>query len=674
MSVLGQPAGSNGTVRSNATDTAVCFRLVVGSNVTLSLAIKDAIVYSVGFSNTPAPPDPRLRPIFHVPTGNPPGFVGDANGLLYRDKIYHQMWQGAASTWEHAVSSDHVFWAPMPAAFGPGAMSGGSVLLPDGDVVAIFKRIGHPSAGHWAARPDDLSDPLLTNWSFSAPVDGIGGSDLAAGFLDGSGDGQYRIVADRQDWKPTHSLAQSEIQLFTGNLSTNLTQWQPQGNGTLHRYKWTRCVNLPAECGGHTYPCDPGMIPIPGTDVWLIYGMQKVCDFEGREFYALGRYDKTSHKFTLLDERSDMSNNLFDGGSGYASMNLYDPTKKRQIWTQTLLEGDRPAGMPWTSVRGWWGTLALPRVLELGNVTLDDGSRDYFLRTPPLPELAKLRKHNASGDSALAAALGLRNDSAARPLPLRATSFEVDVTFAMPDFDKVGWDVGVQIFWSDGDEELTRVGIRDGSWLEGVDLWDEVGGDRSTLSTATAQACQDACAHDVGCGAWTHTAPSLCRLKAQAQRSLQVVSGAPGCFLPSYNFSQPNASVSGLKQQRTIKFAQLYVDRTSSWITDDNCAAHDPKPGRDCAFGHFGFASTLRVLPSSDDGLRVHVFGDRSVVEVFGSGGRAAVTARVYPTLAQSDRIGVYGAGEVLRAAAWALGSAETNASEVLRGRAAGPG
>ena len=107
------------------------------------------------------------------------------------------------------------------------------------------------------------------------------------------------------------------------------------------------------------------------------------------------------------------------------------------------------------------------------------GSRDFFLRTPPLPELAKLRNSNLSSSSSsasIAAALtrvGVdENDTViAHPLPLRATSFEVDVTFAMPDWKKVGWDVGVQLFWSDGDEELTRVGIRDGSWMRGVDLW-----------------------------------------------------------------------------------------------------------------------------------------------------------------------------------------------------------
>ena len=27
---------------------------------------------------------------------------------------------------------------------------------------------------------------------------------------------------------------------------------------------------------------------IPGTNVTVFYGMQKTCDFSGREFYALG--------------------------------------------------------------------------------------------------------------------------------------------------------------------------------------------------------------------------------------------------------------------------------------------------------------------------------------------------------------------------------------------------
>jgi hypothetical protein len=72
-------------------------------------------------------------------------------------------------------------------------------------------------------------------------------------------------------------------------------------------------------------------------------------------------------------------------------MNVYDPVRRRQIWTQTLLEGDRDpndphSGMPWTSERGWFGTLALPRVLELGNISHDDGTEHFDrMKTINLP-------------------------------------------------------------------------------------------------------------------------------------------------------------------------------------------------------------------------------------------------------------------------------------------------
>ena len=46
---------------------------------------------------------------------------------------------------------------------------------------------------------------------------------------------------------------------------------------------------------------------IPGTNVTVFYGMQKTCDFSGREFYALGTYENAS--FTLLDDRSDYASN-----------------------------------------------------------------------------------------------------------------------------------------------------------------------------------------------------------------------------------------------------------------------------------------------------------------------------------------------------------------------------
>ena len=136
--------------------------------------------------------------------------------------------------------------------------------------------------------------------------------------------------------------------------------------------------------------------------------------------------------------------------------------------------------------------------------------------------------------------------------------------------------------------------------------------------------------------------------------------GAGGCYLPSYPGVNASASISGLKQQTNLRFARLYVDRASSWHCKDTASS---------CYGKFGFAATLRILPS-DDSIHLHVFGDKSIVEVFGQAARAAITARVYPTL-QSDRIGIFsnssdGAVSHASVSAWELGSANVSVKEVL--------
>jgi hypothetical protein len=197
-----------------------------------------------------------------------------------------------------------------------------------------------------------------------------------------------------------------------------------------------------------------------------------------------------------------------------------------------------------------------------------------------------------------------------------------------------------------------------------IDLADEVNGDRSTADAHDANACAASCAADNGCDAWTFTALSTggkCRTKSHAQRSLLVVGGSPGCFLPSHGNWSNATSTSGFKSQANTRFVQLYVDRASSWRSPTSCGF------RDCTYGHFGYAALLR-LRRDDTALELHAFADRSIVEVFGQGGRAAVTARVYPTLASSSRIGVFGNRKTrVQTRAWALKPANVSKEEVLR-------
>ena len=138
--------------------------------------------------------------------------------------------------------------------------------------------------------------------------------------------------------------------------------------------------------------------------------------------------------------------------------------------------------------------MSLPRVVTLTNnsATTDEGSDDVYLATPPLPELSSLRVAGSASNLTASLAPGV----AATPLPaIRGRSAEVGARFALPppSFDGSGWDVGVQLLWSENDEELTRAGVRDGSLMPGIDLWDEVSGDRADVSCGSVESCRAIC-------------------------------------------------------------------------------------------------------------------------------------------------------------------------------------
>eukprot|EP01048_Picozoa_sp_COSAG05_P027067 COSAG05_NODE_7713_length_777_cov_0.921829_1_plen_182_part_01 len=170
-------------------------------------------------------------------------------------------------------------------------------------------------------------------------------------------------------------------------------------------------------------------------------------------FDALGRFDVVTQQFSLLDPKSDMGGNLFDAGNGYAAMHMLDPVRKRMIFTITVFEGDQdPSRLPFSvnsNKRGWFGTLALPRLIEVDNVTHDDGSHDIFLRTPPLPELTTLRVTTNEPSSSFHGSVVLGDLPS--PIALRASSFEVNASFPMPAAGSRHWNLGLRVFWSDDD-------------------------------------------------------------------------------------------------------------------------------------------------------------------------------------------------------------------------------
>jgi len=643
-------------------------------------------------------PNQTARPIFHLGgLDNAPGYVGDANGMMFRNGLFHMSWQcfvkeGAGLNWCHSTSSDFVKWTPLPPMYnhlGGGAESGGIAQLENGDAVAIFNEVG--GGGHWQARPINISDPHLKYWRYTHPngtscgqnekckvTPGIPGTDLSQPFKDGSNDGYWRVVADRG-----HSGGVTGAAMIA--KTKDFLSFQVES--TYHEYKWTRCVDLPAECGFGPYPRDPNTFRLVDTeDIWVFYGMQKTCSFSGREFYVLGKY--VNHTFKPLDSRSDYANNIWDGGEGYASMHVYDPVKNRMIWMTAVIENDRdPCGSKdgegfWRSWmierdigRGWFGTLGLPRVITMENLTnhfVEDSSTAMHLITAPLPEISDLRNKEDSysfksakrgGSTRLKLSHGEvwdgskntfnRTSSSAASLP-RSQSIEGIVQFSTNDLKKEGSDAGLRVLWDDENKEFTHVGVREGTYLDGVDLWDQVNGDSYSFNISNnnrtrntinpIDSCRNACLSPpsgIRCTAWTLSGNNLCRFKAHAQHSLQVASDN-GAFLPYHS-----NCISGYIHTSTIHYFSLYIDRTHSTIAV-------PVTNKNYTYPFFNYSKLLMVVvgePSSsieskekviEETIDLHVYVDRSIVEVFAQGGRSVVTARVYPSKPNSNRFGLY--------------------------------
>jgi hypothetical protein len=213
-------------------------------------------------------PDAAIRPIFHMPGNNPSGYVGDANGMMFRrvpwnsssdeGGMFHLFWQcfiqsaedypNPPSTcppsgcthalwWCHAASSDYVLWKHLPPAIGPGAESGGVAQLDNGDIVAVFNELG--KGRHLQARPKNHSDPFLTEWEFTDPD----GSPcvLSSARNSGGGGGEERAAGNGENIAESTSVADESTSSLPVCTATNLPGGGTDLNGGM-------CLS-PCACG-----------------------------------------------------------------------------------------------------------------------------------------------------------------------------------------------------------------------------------------------------------------------------------------------------------------------------------------------------------------------------------------------------------------------------------------
>ena len=644
------------------------------------------------------PYDATLRPLFHLPAGNQPGYVGDPNGMMYREDtgLFHLMWQCDERSdvrgdfWCHSVSRDYVKWKPLPHALPSGCESGGATQLPNGDVVVVFQHNAQMPKGsvHMEGRPLNLSDPLLLDWGLAVVntggADGVGGSDISPAWL--SSDRKHYLFA-------TGGASMSSTpSVFLWN-TTNFRSYGTMG--PLHTYKWDRCSAYgqnPHFCGYGSYGRDPNFFPVDGSNhdhkdgLRVLEVLQKTGEASGRDFYVLGRWNAADSKFTILDRKRDVGMAVYAFGNFLASETVWQPPHDgkpgRRILTAFAFEGDCDGGTypmtcPWGATkRGWGGVITLPRTIELASFADDRGLTTHVLRTPPLPELSKLRSKSVHvhRNTTLHVPEG---EVVLLPTPKDlGNSYEVEAVFELPAATQQAggasadaaagkqhsYDFGLQLLWSQDDTEYTKVGLRSTTKMAGVDLVnvaDSRGVDRNVTvskplpsyqartSEEAAAACKMSCSDAENCVAWSarpgKTAPSpMTAYPANASDGwrcamhktypLHATTGSAPVFQP-----YSAGSISGIRPQKELHFSSMYVNRAKS--------SHDLINGTRTyqRFGHFEYSGTVWLHAKTETTVTLRAFVDKSIVEAFGQEGRGAITARVYPTTAPRDlQIGVY--------------------------------
>jgi beta-fructofuranosidase len=205
------------------------------------------------------------------------------------------------------------------------------------------------------ARPTNLSDPTLTNWtksSFNPMITAPNGRDPATSFQDNQNN-HYLIYGYGTD-----ELGGQAV-LFTSKDFMNWTYLHP-----IHSNHYS------------------GFWECPDIFNLSSYTVLK-ASLLGRDFWALGNIDPIQLIFTPVNHDLGEYSQLIDHGKFYASKTFYDPINRQQVVVGWTAEEDNQGQQ-----RGWQGLLTLPRAIFLSEDDLE-------IRTRPIEELKTLRDSNS---------------------------------------------------------------------------------------------------------------------------------------------------------------------------------------------------------------------------------------------------------------------------------------
>ena len=255
-----------------------------------------------------------------------------------------------------------VHWIRLPIALVPdqsydiNGVWTGSTTIVDGIPVIIYTGISNERKQvQCQARPSNLSDPTLTNWtkvSFNPLITNPNGRDPATSFQDDQNN-HYLIYGYGTD-----ELGGQAV-LFTSKDFLNWTYLHPIHSNHYDGF-W--------EC--------PDIFNLSNYTVLK-------ASLLGHDFWALGNLDPVQLVFTPIDRDLGEFVQLIDLGKFYASKTFYDPINKQQVVVGWTAEDDNGGEQ-----RHWQGLLTLPRAIFLADDSLE-------IRTRPIDELKTLRDPNS---------------------------------------------------------------------------------------------------------------------------------------------------------------------------------------------------------------------------------------------------------------------------------------
>ncbi|CAF1027765.1 unnamed protein product [Adineta ricciae] len=475
--------------------------------------------------------DDPLRPQYHLMP--PQNWLNDPNGPVYYNGYFHMFYQYYPNTtpanqkqWGHCYSKDMVHWIHLPVALVPdqpydinGVWTGSITLVNEIPIITYTGITNTNKQVQCQARPANLSDPTLTNWTKSLlnpVITNPDGRDPSTAFQDDQNN-HYLIYG-----YGTADLGGQAV-LFTSTDFLNWTYLHPIHSNHYDTF-W--------EC--------PDIFNVSQHVVLK-------ASLNGRDFWTIGNVDPNKLIFTPLNHDLGEYIQLIDNGKFYASKTFYDPANDQQIVVGWVAEDDNQGEQ-----RGWQGLLTLPRTVFVSDDSLE-------LRTRPIEALKSLRDPN-SHQQYLDVRLGIETSFELIP-NLIGNQIEVLINWQFPT--KQNLDFGFTVLSTLDGAQRTSIGI---STLTNASLmlnWDLPGWDYFSVPHVNFWLdCQTACNRDNRCQAWTY----------DASRKLN-----DNCFLKSgIPLKTGNwLCISGVKQQeKDQQPVWIYIDRVLSQRNPD--AAHSP--------------------------------------------------------------------------------------------------